>query len=235
MVLHAQSQNPPATIFSLRATGVHPNGIDTDADGTADTMDADDDNDLVLDTAEPPCGSDPLDTTPPLSRPERLDGSFATIDDDGDTAIDEALPSPGSDAFDCDGDGWTGNQEKLVFAAGTTVGDQHPCGSSGWPAELAGSNNALNIADLNSFLSPLRPDGSFNKFNHQLDEDGDTVIDAAMARWNLQTPPHLATTEINIGDLNALITGAAGSPARPPMFGGQQAFFTSGGVCPWPP
>ena len=97
MVLHAQTQNPPETVFSLRATGIHPQGVDTDADGTADWIDSDDDNDLVLDTTEAPCGSDPLDATPPLSRPERLDGSFAGVDDDGDTAIDEALPSPGGD------------------------------------------------------------------------------------------------------------------------------------------
>ena len=100
---------------------------------------------------------------------------------------------------------------------------------------MAGNSNILNIADLNSFLSPLRPDGSFNKFNHPLDDDGNAVIDAAMARWNLQTSPHEATTEINIGDLNALLTGAAGSRARPPMFGGPQAYFASGGMCPWPP
>jgi hypothetical protein len=73
--------------------------------------------------------------------------------------------------------------------------------------------------------------GVFNKFNHPLDDDGNTVIDAAMARWNLQPPPHLATTLMNIGDLNALITGAVGSGARPPMFGGQPAFFTNGGMC----
>jgi hypothetical protein len=84
-------------------------------------------------------------------------------------------------------------------------------------------------------------------FGHPLDDDGDTAIESAedpgapggaaynVGRWDLQTPPHVATTAINIGDLNALITGAAGSPARPPMFGGQMAFFTNGGLCPWPP
>jgi hypothetical protein len=56
-----------------------------------------------------------------------------------------------------------------------------------------------------------------------------------VGRWNLQVPPHTATTAINIGDLNSLITGAEGSPARPPIFGGLQAFFTSGGMCPYPP
>ena len=56
-----------------------------------------------------------------------------------------------------------------------------------------------------------------------------------MARWNLQAPPHEASTQINIGDLNALLTGAVGSGARPPMFGGLTAFFTNGGMCPWSP
>ena len=126
----------------------------------------------------------------------------------------------------------------LLFGAGTTANDQDACGNNGWGSDLAGNNNIVNIQDLNSFLSPPRPDdghGTFNKFSHPLDDDGDTNIDPAMARWNLQTPPHMAGTLINIGDLNALITGADGSPARPPMFGGQQAFFTNGGMCPWAP
>ncbi|HLC28294.1 MAG TPA: hypothetical protein VJL07_02490 [Dehalococcoidia bacterium] len=106
----------------------------------------------------------------------------------------------------------------------------------------------MNIQDLNSFLAPNRfvddGHGLFNKVFHPLDDDGDTAIDPAMARWNLQTTPHTASTAINIGDLNALITGAAGSGARPPMFGGEPAFFTdvdgpSGplgmGECPFPP
>lgn len=200
-------------------------------DAVLSPLDLDDDNDLVLDADEGPCGGNPLSAG---SRPERLDGAFAGADDNGDTQTDEALPA-GSEAFDCDGDGWTGSQEQLIFSAGATANDQDACGGNGWPVELAGANNILDIADLNSFLSPLRLDGSFNKFNHPLDADGDTVIDAAMARWNLQLPPHAASTLINIGDLNSLITGAVGSPARPPMFDGRQAFFTNGGQCPWLP
>lgn len=81
--------------------------------------------------------------------------------------------------------------------------------------------------------------------------DGDTAIESNedpdsnggsndpptynVRRWNLQLPPHLASTQINIGDLNALISGAVGSPARPPMFGGSVAFFTNSGRCPFPP
>jgi hypothetical protein len=88
-------------------------------------------------------------------------------------------------------------------------------------------------------------------FSHPLDDDGDTAIETAEApdnnggandpptfnvrRWDLQiNTPYLPTTKIDIGDLNSLTNGLIGSPARPPMFNGQIAFFTSGGMCPWP-
>jgi hypothetical protein len=160
------------------------------------------------------------------------------VSDDGDVLIDEPLP-PGSAPFDCDGDGWRGDQESLIYnVAPSTTKDQDPCGVDGRPADLTGSDNALNIADLNSFLSPPRANdghGTFNKFNHPLDDTAPMGIDTAMARWNLQLPPHLLTTQINIADLNSLLWGAEGSPARPPMLFGQLAFFTNGGQCPFPP
>jgi hypothetical protein len=214
---------------------------DTDCDGMVNQVDTDDDNDGQSDTIETACGSLSLNSA---SVPERLD---TPGDDDLDTLFNEALPSPASDGFDCDGDGWTGNQEGLIFSAGTTANDQDPCGNNGWGSDLAGATNTLNIADIGSFLTPNRafdghvgPTGlSYNKFNHTLDDtapfDGVSGIEALMARWNLATPPHTGTTVINIADLNVLLNGAVGSPARPPMFGGLQAFFTGGGVCPYPP
>ena len=58
--------------------------------------------------------------------------------------------------------------------------------------------------------------------------------DANIARWNLQVD-----TTINIGDLNALNPAVLAPTARPPMFGGQPAFFANAGsgigVCPLPP
>jgi len=214
-----------------------PNGSDPEADG-----------DNLSNAVETACGSDPLHG---LRRPERID---LVGDDDGDTIADLADPLPGgSDTSDCDGDGWPGNQENLIYNdAPGTLRDQDACGNNGWPSDLA-ANNTLNIADIGSFLTPARSvinppadvHAAFNRFSHPLDDWGaggpgggnppDGIIDPEMARWDLQTPPHAATTQINIGDLNALITGAAGSPARPPMFGNQQAFFTNGGNCPWPP
>jgi hypothetical protein len=56
-----------------------------------------------------------------------------------------------------------------------------------------------------------------------------------MARWNLSVPPHLASTAISIADLNALNPGVNAPTSQPPMFGGQPAFFTNGGQCPFPP
>jgi len=158
---------------------------------------------------------------------------------------------------DRDGDGYTLDQERSIGTeAAIFIGDivdDDPCGgylglgADGWPSDPAG-NNILNVADIGSFLAPNRPfDGhtgptavlSYNKFNHTLDDtapfDGVSGIEAAMARWNLSLPPHTGTTAINIADLGALITGAAGSPAKPAMFGGKQAFITNGGQCPFAP
>ena len=194
------------------------------ADGTYQTHivlpGLDDDNDGVTDADESACGGE----TPSLLRPERVD---IAGDDDGDTQIDEPLP-PGSGAFDCDGDGWSGDHEALILGAGT-AGDQDPCGSNGWPADLVGTNNTLNIGDFNSFVNPLRPDGSFNKFDHPIPDPDDLTI----ARWDL-----LPDSVISVGDINALNPAVVASTARPPMFGGLPAFFANAGsgtgVCPWP-
>jgi hypothetical protein len=138
---------------------------------------------------------------------------------DGDGCHD----SPGDDR---DGDGFTDEAE--ILKIGTRADD--PCGSDAWPADLAGNDNRLNIGDFNSFLFPLRGDGSFNKFGHPVPDPND----ASIARWNLESAGPGATT-INIGDLNALNPAVIAPTARPPMFGGQPAFFTNGGVCPLSP
>ena len=204
----------------------NPNQENADGDSQGDACDDDDDNDKVYDVAEGPCGGDPLNLT---IRPERTDGVFDDVSDDGDAQIDEPLP-PGSEGFDCDGDGWPGSQEMSIYSAAGTVNDQDPCGNNGWPAEVANNDNILNIGDLGSFIFPLRGDGSFNKFGHPVPDAADPNI----ARWNLDTLGG-STAVINIGDLNAVNPSVQASTARPPMFGGQPAFFTSGGQCPYPP
>ena len=215
---------------------------DASASSFADT---DDDCDGYSNNVEPPCGSS---ETLASSRPERTDGVYAGKDDDDDGQTDEALP-PGAEAFDCDGDGWTGSQEVSIYAAPGTANDQDPCGNNGWAADLLASNS-LNIGDINSFLFPLRDlngntipgepgpppagdnDGSglFNKFGHAVPDPND----ASIPRWNLIGGP-----DINIGDLNALNPAVDAPTARPPMFGGQPAFFTDVGNgvggCPFAP
>jgi hypothetical protein len=213
-----------------------PDGIKSGAiaiNQPCDGASLDDDQDRVYDIDELNCGGDPLNG---LTRPERTDGSFAGVSDDGDALVDEPLPA-GSATFDCDGDGWRGDDENIVFSvAPITTSDQDPCGNNGWAAELAAGDNVLNIADLNSFLSPTRPTndghGNFNKFGHPVPDS-----DPNIARWDIDP-----NSIVNIGDLNALSPGVMAATSRPPMFGGQPAFFTdpdgpgpmSVGQCPWP-
>jgi len=182
----------------------------------------------------------------------------------------ESLPS-GSESYDCDGDGWTGDKEKLIFNVATTVNDQDPCGNNGWPADIdlnaGGAQSILNLGDLNAYNFPLRDlngntipgepgpppggdddgHGVFNAMGHPLDDlpypVPDGVIEAFMARFNMDTPPHNPTTIINLGDVGALNPAVIASTSRPPMFGGKQAIFTDvdgpgplvTGECPWPP
>ena len=192
----------------------NPGQLDTDADLEGDACDEDDDNDMLVDTTEIGCGSNALSAN---SRPERID---TPSDDDRDTQVNEPLP-PGAVAYDCDGDGFAGSAETNI-----TTSDQDPCGANGWPAELAGDDNLLSIVDFNSFLYPLRGDGSFHKLGHSVPD----AQDASISHWNLE-PNGL----ISIGDLNALNPGVIAPTSHPPMFGGQPAFFTNGGRCPWPP
>jgi len=187
------------------------NAIDDDADGWI--------NDGCPGSAETnACGSDRLD---PDSVPERID---TVGDDNNDGQTNEALPPSAAD-YDCDGDGFTGVAEQAV---GTNP--QDPCGNSGWPADLQGSENRLNIGDFNSFLLPLRADGSLSKLGHPVPDPED----AGIARWNI-SPDDV----INIRDLNALNPAVHSPTARPPMFGGQPAFFADAGNgvggCPLPP
>jgi hypothetical protein len=214
------------------------NQNDTDGDGLGDVCDPDDDNDGIPDTNEVACGSDPMDVTPPLSRPERIDGVFAGVDDDGDLMIDEPLP-PGASAFDCDGDGYKGSAEDHVYSyLPQLTGDQKTCQeydlahpnpnanvkpSKRWPADLnmaaPSSLNRISLLDLTTLLAPIRYFGT-NVGTNPSDVRFDLVPGAAGG----------GLTHINIVDLSALLAGSTGNP---PMLGGARAF--GGPVCPWPP
>jgi hypothetical protein len=197
--LHSDPENnqyfPDALVNGKIAVGqACPTGFDTDG---------------IPSGVELACGSDPYSNA---SVPERIDGAFAGVDDDGDTQVDEALPG-GSAAYDCDGDGYVGSTEAHVYSTGaSTAPDQDPCGTgaaAGWPADLAGGGNKLDITDVLSFVAPV---------NHIGTGPGDANYSV---RWDLVPSP-----KIDITDLLNLITVA------PPMTGGQRAF---GKTCPWPP
>ena len=185
------------------------NQTDTDADGMGNACDPDDDGDKVNDVDETNCGSDPLNIS---KRPERID---LPGDDDGDGQVNEPLP-PGSENYDCDGDGFKGSVENLIYSATGTGRNQDPCGENGWPADFD-NNNALSLTDLASFIAPARRLGT---------SSGDPNYDA---RHDI-VPGSNFGSHINIQDLAALITGPT---AYPPMFGGTTRAF--GQSCPWPP
>jgi len=152
------------------------------------------------------------------------DDSVLTFEDyDGILDTDGCHDSPGDDK---DGDGFTDEAEVLFI--GTNAAK--PCGNNGWPADLD-PNNTLDIGDFNSFLFPLRGDGSFSKFDHPVPDAADPDIE----RWDLDAGDGI----IDIGDINAINPAVLAPTARPPMFGGQSAFLSDVGNgvggCPFPP
>ncbi len=179
-------------------------------DTSCETIDVDCDG--IFNAAEVPCGSDSLAVA---SVPERVDGAFAGVDDDGDTETDEPLP-PGSEDYDCDGDGYTGTAEALVFSQSTNR-DQDPCGSDGWPADITPgllSVNKVDTEDLSTYVVPVR------RLNTS---PGDPGYDP---RWDI-VPGSVIGHWINMTDIANLVL------ATPPMLGGARAF--NGPACPWPP
>jgi hypothetical protein len=188
----------------------------------------DEDEDGVADVDEANCGGNHLDSH---IRPERIDGIFAGVDDDGDTLIDEPLP-PGSEAYDCDGDGYSGNVEDHLYGPNTR-GNQDPCGTNafpptdppsliGWPSDLRGesefSANKVNVLDLGSFVAPVR----------RLNSDVGTT--AGDRRWDLVPGSGILPVDINIMDIAALIVTRTGYP---PMLKGARAY--NGPECPYTP
>jgi hypothetical protein len=77
-----------------------------------------------------------------------------------------------------------------------------------------GGNNQLDIADLNSYLAPVR----------YLDTNIGEV--PGNVRWDISPGPGVFGKDINIGDLTTLLVLYA------PMHEGERSF--SGPPCPWP-
>ena len=156
--------------------------------------------------------------TPPL------DGSFLTAtatDPNGNTSEFSACIPAVEDADD-DNDGYTDTDEALI-----ATNPSDPCGNDGWASDLDStgfSANELDISDIVSFIAPVR----------RLDSSPTVPPNVGYnPRWDLVPGPNPPfTNHINIVDMIALLSGPAGSPAYPPMFGGARAF---GRDCPFPP
>jgi len=119
---------------------------------------------------------------------------------------------------DCDGDGYNDWMESFVGTSnrarcqpGDTPGDT-PKPSGGWPSDLSAngdfSRDRANIADLGSFIVPVRRIGT---------SPGPTNYDA---RWDL-FPGSPFGAYINLQDMATIIAGPTGFP---PMFNGARAF-----------
>lgn len=215
MVLHILNPSPFDMEFSMRATGVHP--MDTDRDGLENTQDPDDDADGYGDDAEsgaPVCLGSTNDDNSDDSLvndgcPSTGDAESAcanAADDDFDSRVNDGCPQSG--AF-----------SEGAFSIGTTSLDgcgpgAGPDPGSAWPSDLVSagipnSTDRVTIADLTSFLAPVR----------RLDASpGDTGFSA---RSDLVPGRGLFMEWINISDLTALLSGPSGYP---PMLGGSRAF-----------
>ena len=178
----------------------------------------DTDRDGVSDVAESNCGGDANDSR---VRPERTDDVFTGVNEDGDGSTDEALPG-GSGAYDCDGDGYTGDAEAHVF--GVAGRDQDACGTDAWPSDfvsgsIPNSTNRINILDLASFVVPIRYLGT------------DVGTQIGDNRWDIDPGPGPLAVDINILDLAAM-TAPGSDTGGPTMLAGERAFL--GRDCPWP-
>ncbi len=176
----------------------------------------DDDGDTLVDEALPAgaanfdCDGDGFrgsaeSGTPLCGNSLNDDGHVFGGADDG--VVDDGCPG---------GPAQAGAYSEAQFRIG--LGDQDACGNNGWPAELAGGDNKVTLADITSFVVPAP-----RKFNTS---PGDPAFNP---RWDL-VPGSASGVWIALSDITSLTTGPT---SRPPMLGGVRAF--GGPVCPWPP
>jgi DNA/RNA endonuclease G (NUC1) len=145
--------------------GVDEGSPNTDGDGQANCVDADDDNDGFSDAVETAAGSDPLNSA---STPEVCDG----VDNDLNDGVDEGFTNTDGDTqADCvdtddDGDGFSDSAE---IAAGSD-----PVNSASTPEVCDGIDN-----DLNDGVDEGSPntDGDAQANWVDADDDGDGVSD----------------------------------------------------------
>ena len=180
----------------------------TDGDAQGDACDSDDDNDTVADTGD----NCPLNANSSQTNSDNISvhawgdalGDACDPDDDNDGFIDTTEQHIGTDQTD-----WCAN----TSTPNNEADDR-------WGADFD-DNQVLSIGDFNSFIFPLRQDGSYSKFGHSIPDPQDPNL----VRYDIDP-----NSSISIGDINAINPAVTASTARPPMFFGQPAFFAS--ACP---
>jgi len=186
-------------------------GTALDDDGDGYTTSAEAGAPLCDDALNADVGDDALinDGCPASLAPESVGQCANSTDDDGDLTVNDGCPKVGA-------------YSEAQFNIGTGALDS--CGNNGWPSDLDDqplSANELDIFDISSYIAPVRlldkSPGPGSPYN---------------ARWDLSPGPAPFTSFINIVDITTMLSGAAGSPAYPPMFGGLRAF---GRLCPFAP
>jgi hypothetical protein len=181
---------------------VNQSQTNTDGDAQGDACDSDDDNDTVADTGD----NCQFVANPSQTNSDNISvwawgdalGNACDTDDDSDGFIDTLEQHIGTDQAD-----WCANSS----GPNNETDDR-------WGADFD-DNQTLGIGDINGFIFPLRPNGSFNKFGHSIPDPQDPNL----VRYDIDP-----NSTINIGDLNAINPAVTASTARPPMFFGQPAF-----------
>jgi hypothetical protein len=164
--------------------------VDTDSDGTPDSLDEDSDGDGIPDSYEAG-DDDPL--TPPVDTDFDGDPDFQDTDSDNDTIrdADEGIHDPDGDGIpnyrDLDSDG---DYLQDYFEAGDDDPGTGPINHDGDadPDYLDADSDNDTISDMDESNIDTGDDGSYDFLN--TDSDGDTIPDSSEAGdADLDTPP----------------------------------------------
>ena len=156
---------------------------DNDDDGVGDNADLDDDNDGWLDSVEPECGTDPMDTfSIPLDNDDDANCDATDSDDDNDGVMDiyDDFPMNPSEQIDLDGDGIGDNSDQDDDGDGWLDVTEVMCANADGQGDPRNANinpidNEIDVGNDGIFGTDddiLSPDGLCNGIDPDDDNDG---------------------------------------------------------------